>query len=135
LHLSLFHHSTSTLHAAGLASPQIDVAHRENSEATTAVIPTALRLPDLVRESSLLRSQWNRQNAEIGGKSAASLHSSDPAATNEIGGTLLRKPRQGTILTFIMAEQDSSIGEPSWLFLLGTLLLGSAAALFHKKRA
>jgi hypothetical protein len=128
------HHSTPAMHVASLEGPQIDLAHWENSEASNAVIATTPSLPDLVRNPPLLGSQWHRQKSEIGGKSTASLHSDRPA-TNEVGGALLREPREGTILTLIMGEQDYSIGEPSWLFLLGTLLLASAAALFHKMRA
>lgn len=92
-------------------------------------------LPELARKSPFLRSQSNGQSPEIGSKAAARPQSNQATATNGVSAALLREPRQGTVLSFMLGEQDSSIGEPSWLFLLGTCLLGSAAALFHKMRA
>jgi hypothetical protein len=109
----------------------------------TGIYPAkALSLPrhhSWLRESvgkyPFLRSHSNTENSEVGGKSVVRPHSSQSTPTNDAGTTLLREPRQGTVLSFVLGEQDSSIGEPSWLFLLGTCLLGSAAALFHKMRA
>lgn len=92
-------------------------------------------LPEMARKSPFLRSQSYGQNPEIGRKGAARPHSNQSTATNGIGAALLREPRQGPVLSFMLGEEDSSIGESSWLFLLGTCLLGSAAALFHKMRA
>jgi hypothetical protein len=92
-------------------------------------------LPESVGKYPFLKSHSNAENSEVGGKSVVRPHSSQSTPTNGLGATLLREPRQGTVLSFVLGEQDSSIGEPSWLFLLGTCLLGSAAALFHKMRA
>lgn len=92
-------------------------------------------LPEMARKSTFLRSQSNGQNPEIGGRGAAPQRSSQSTATNGVDAALLREPRLGTVLSFIPGEEGSSIGEPSWLFLLGTCLLGSAAALFRKMRA
>jgi hypothetical protein len=88
--------------------------------------------PELASKSPFLRSQSNGQNSEIGGTGAPRPRSNQSTG---IATGLLREPRQSTVLTFVLGEQDFSIGEPSWLFLLGTCLLGSAAALFHKMRA
>jgi hypothetical protein len=93
------------------------------------------RFPELVGKYPILRSHSNANNLEVGGKNVTRPHSSQSTPTNDAGTTLLREPRQGTVLSFVLREQDSSIGEPSWLFLLGTCLLGFAAALFHKMRA
>jgi hypothetical protein len=93
------------------------------------------RLPELIAKYPVLRSDSNAENSKIGGRSVTRPNGSHSTPTNDAGATLLRESRQGTALSFVLGEQDSSIGEPSWLFLLGTCLLGSAAALFHKMRA
>ena len=93
------------------------------------------RLGELVGKYPILRWHSNADNSQVGGKNATRPQSSQFTQTNHAGTTLLREPRQGTVLSFVLSEQDVSIGEPSWLFLLGTCLLGFAAALFHKMRA
>ena len=92
-------------------------------------------LPEIARKSLFLRSHANGPNPEIGRKGTAPPRSNESISTIGPGAALLREPRQGTVLSFTLGEEDSSIGESSWLFLLGTCLLGSAAALFHKMRA
>jgi hypothetical protein len=47
---------------------------------------------------------------------------------------LPKEPRPAATLSSFILGQYSSLPEPSWLLFLGTCLLGSAAALFHKMR-
>jgi hypothetical protein len=53
---------------------------------------------------------------------------------NGFAAGLPQEPRPVAALSFLILGQYSSVPESSWLLFLGTCLLGSAAALFHKMR-
>jgi hypothetical protein len=54
--------------------------------------------------------------------------------SNGFAAGLPQEPRPLATLSFFILGQYSSVPEESWLVFLGTCLLGSAAALFHKMR-